>query len=228
MKAILARNNQEIIDMVSLLIRLRWPNSAISIKSGDDIPALVEREAPDIVLLEASRYLGIIQQIRQFSDVALLVITEKSMTMEGIRAVELGADDFITQPIDSVYFLSKIGALLRRINGNWVQDDMPFSSGNLVIDFLSHEVFVSGEAVKLTPTEYNMLSLFVRNERKVLPYHTLFEKVWGLDYFGDPSLIKKCVLNLRRKLDDDRENPKIIVSVRGVGYRFAKPVPVSA
>lgn len=226
MKVVVLHENQQTLNDISLLLRLRWPQSAIvSAVDGVKAAEMVENESPVLVIVDDSHSLDLITEIRRFSDVVLVVLIDQDSNINRVEVLERGADEYIDQPFNAIDFLAKVGALLRRAHGDWFREDqLPFISGNLVVNFLTREVFLSDKPVKLTPIEYNLLCLLVRNERKVLTHHTLVEKVWGSDYLDDSTLVKKYILRLRRKLNDDIENPRMIVSVRGVGYRFIKPV----
>ena len=97
-------------------------------------------------------------------------------------------------------------------------------SGELSINFTTHEVFLSGKRVKLTPIEYHLLSELVRNEGRVLTCSALLEKVWGSEYVNDPSFVKKYIYRLRAKLEPDAKKPQMLLTERGVGYRLVRRI----
>jgi DNA-binding response OmpR family regulator len=139
--------------------------------------------------------------------------------------LEAGADDYVTKPLSPIEFLARAKALLRRVQGNGFRRDPVLSLGNqLMINFNTREVFASGKRVKLTPIEYRLMAELVRNEGKVLSHHTLLEKAWGSEYTDAPSYLKKYVYRLRQKLEPDAQQPQMILTERGIGYRFTRPI----
>jgi two-component system KDP operon response regulator KdpE len=102
-------------------------------------------------------------------------------------------------------------------------DEKPLISGKLVIDFASREVTIAGKTAKLTPTEYNLLYHLAKNEGRVMPHRVLLERVWGEEYVDATDYIKKYIQLLREKLGDDPKNPRILLSERGIGYKFIRP-----
>jgi two-component system KDP operon response regulator KdpE len=137
----------------------------------------------------------------------------------------MGADDYVRKPVSAVELLARLQALLRRVYGaGFKQDQASVNMGTLKVDFSAREVQVSGERVRLTPIEYDLLVHLVRNEGKVLTHAALLEKVWGRDYVDEPDHIKKYIYRLRSKLNDNSHNPKMLLSERGIGYRFVRPI----
>ena len=118
-----------------------------------------------------------------------------------------------------------MNALLRRTAIPELKDGRlpPVAGNDLIVNFATREVIVSGESVKLTPTEYNLLTYLVKNEGRVIPRRILMEEVWGSDYLDEPHLLKKYISRIRQKLNDDGDNPQILIAERGVGYKFLRP-----
>jgi len=138
--------------------------------------------------------------------------------------LELGADDYIVKPFSHMEFLARVRAVLRRSHVPELKgSEEPVVTKNLSIDFVSRTVTKAGMQVKLTPTEFNLLQNLVRNEGKVLSHHYLLSKVWGEDYTDSSEYLKVYIQRLRDKLEIEPSDPKIIVSERGVGYKFVKP-----
>ena len=227
MKVLVIGQDQEVVKNISFCLQLRWPDAIIvSAAEGSEGIGLVEAEAPDLVMADFSvpdmNGLDLVGKIREFSDVPLIVLAGES-EMDRAKALEAGADDYITRPFSPIDVLAKVRALLRRAYAvGFQRNHMPFVSGDLTINFAAHEVFLSGQPVKLTPHEYDLLLQLVRSEGKVLTHRTLLDKVWGPEYAEDFSFVKKYIYRLRQKLNDDADHPQMILTERGIGYRFAR------
>jgi two-component system KDP operon response regulator KdpE len=189
---------------------------------------IVEAESPDLVIMDPNLPdvdgFDVVTQIRGFSDVPLILLSTRDGEIEKARGLELGADDYIIKPFNPIDLLARVRAVLRRSHMPQLKNGAAsFVSNGLSIDFATRQVMVHGEPVSLTPIEYNLLAYLVRNEGKVLPHRALLEKVWGPECTGDTAFLKKYVYRLRIKLHDDSRNPRMLLTERGIGYRFAKP-----
>ena len=228
MKVVIIEDDPEIVEAVSLCFDLRWPDVAVtSATEGLTGLDLVERECPDMVILDIGLPdidgFEVCRRIRLFSDVPVVMLTVKDQEFDKVKGLELGADDYITKPFSHVELLARAKAVLRRSTMPQLEKaEEPLTLGKLWIDFAAHEIRVDGEEVKLTPTEYNVLYLLARNAGRVMPHHVLLEKVWGSDYIDALDYLKVYIQRLRVKLGDDPQDPKIIVTERGVGYKLAK------
>jgi two-component system KDP operon response regulator KdpE len=230
MKVLVIEDNPGIVEAISLAFELRWPGvQTVSTAQGLKGVELVESEAPDVVILDLGlpdiEGFEVLRQTRQFSDAPVIILTVRGEEIDKIKGLELGADDYITKPFSHMEFLARVKAVLRRsqmpeLKGN----EKPFVRGELVIDFASREVTLAGKPVRLTPTEYNLLYYLVRNEGKVLSQQALLRKVWGEEYTDATEYIKKYIQRLRAKLGDDPQNPRMLLSERGVGYKFLRPL----
>jgi len=162
------------------------------------------------------------RRIRDISEVPVIMVTENRQKVDMLRAFGLGVDDCVTKPIDFPELIARVRAVLRR-SDSAAQEDEPstFNDGDLEIDWKSHQVFVSGELVKLSPTEFRLLSCLIKNRSWIVTHEQLLEKVWGANYIGDKSFVKLYVRYLRQKIEKDPRQPQLILTVRGVGYRYA-------
>jgi len=190
---------------------------------------MIETESPDLVMLDSSLpnidTLDLISEIREFSDVPLIVLSEVETGMERARELEAGADEYVNKPFSPIELLAKVRALLRRIQGLGFKPEHSVSIGEeLTINFGTREIFLSDKRVKLTPIEYHLLSELVRNNGKVLTHRTLLERVWGSEYSNEHSFVKKYIYRLRSKLEPDASKPQMLLTERGIGYRFVKPI----
>jgi two-component system, OmpR family, KDP operon response regulator KdpE len=229
LKFLVIENNQETVKDICFYLQVRYPEAIITwTHEGIKGIHIVETESPDLVILGSSLpdmdHLEFVKQIRSFSDVALLMLSEVETDVDRARDLEEGADEYVSMPFNPIDLLSKVKAILRRTLGLGFSRDHKVSINNkTLIDFDSHEVFVSGKRVKLTPIEYKLFSEMVRNEGRILTYRNILEKVWGDEYSNDRSFIKKYIYRLRSKLESDSRQ-RMLVSERGIGYRLVKHI----
>jgi two-component system KDP operon response regulator KdpE len=149
------------------------------------------------------------------------MLTARDDTLDLVKGLELGADDYVTKPFNHLELLARVKAVLRRLDMPAPAARVPsFHSGELEMDFARQEVRLAGQRVELTPTEYKLLYHFVRNAGYVLTHGTLLAKVWGREYVDEVDYLRVYVRRLREKLGDDPEHPRYIRTERGLGYRF--------
>ena len=229
MKVVIIEDDPEIIEAISLCFDLRWADSEVFPASEGVVGVqMVEKHNPDIVILDIGLPdidgFEVCRRIRLFSDVPIIMLTARDKEFDKVKGLEIGADDYVTKPFSHIELLARLRVLLRRSSrpdGDEIPE--PLVLGNLRIDFGAHEVFKDGEKLTLTPTEYNLLALLAQNAGRVMSHQDLLRKVWGEDYVDSTDYLKVYTQRLRIKLDDDARNPKLILSERGVGYKFAKP-----
>jgi len=229
MKLLIIEDNPEIIEAVSLCFELRWPEvKVVSTDKGETGVSLAESESPDLIILDLGLPdidgFEVLRQVRLFSDTPVIILTVRGEELDKIKGLELGADDYVVKPFSHMELLARVKAVLRRSQMPELRgDEKPFVHGKLKVDFSSREISVSGNQVKLTPIEYNLLYQMIRNEGRVLTHRFLLEKVWGEEYIDATDYLKKYIQRLRQKLEDDSENPRLILTERGVGYKLMKP-----
>jgi two-component system KDP operon response regulator KdpE len=154
----------------------------------------------------------------------VILLTARDDTMDKVKGLELGADDYITKPFNHLELLARVRALLRRLEMPAPSRRAPsFRSGDLEVDFGAQEARLAGTRLDLTPTEYRLLYHLVRNAGRVLPHGTLLAKVWGREYVDEVDYVRVYIRRLRDKLGDDPEQPRFIRTERGLGYRFLTP-----
>lgn len=229
MKVLVIGNESSLTKHITFCLGMRYSDLEVVVAedSGGGI-RLVETESPDQVFLvppfPSADCSSVIGDIRGFSDVGLILITPPEDTaLERAEYLEAGADDCIAKPLNPLDFLGRVNALMRRIDGSGFDRERIFALGDsLVMNFATREVLVSGNSVKLTPTEYRLLFELVRNAGRVLTHHLLLEKVWSPEYTNDTALVKKYIYRLRHKIEENPDEPKLVLSERGVGYRLAR------
>jgi two-component system KDP operon response regulator KdpE len=163
------------------------------------------------------------RRIREVSNVPIIILTTQGRPQDIIRGLDEGADEYVTKPFDLSVLVARVRAVLRRVSlpaGAGQKEEVAYSDDYLTFNPVDRRVVVSGELVKLTPTEYNLLALLIKNAGRVLPYTTLLERVWGWEYIDDVDYLRVYIWHLRRKLEPDPKNPRYVLTEHGVGYRF--------
>ena len=180
MKILIVDDDRSIVEAVAIGLELQWPDvQVVSAPDGEKGLEVFTRESPDLTLLDVNmpRMNGweMLRRVREISDAPVIMLTARGEELDKVKGLELGADDYLTKPFSHLELFARIKAVLRRVDGSPPPAPCPsFISGDLAINFDSHEVTVGGQPVKLTPTEYNLLYLLVRNAGRVLP----FEPCW--------------------------------------------------
>lgn len=179
----------------------------------------------DVMLPELNGF-EVCQQIRDFSDVPVIMLTAKGDDMDKILGLEYGADDYITKPFNILEVKARIKAILRRLNSKRQKVEESAShtvvSGDMRIDLDSRRVFIENDEVNLTAKEFDLLELLIMNPNKVYNREKLLNLVWGYDYPGDVRTVDVHVRRLREKIEKNPSEPKYIHTKWGVGYFFQK------
>ncbi|MFC1919499.1 response regulator transcription factor [Chloroflexota bacterium] len=229
MKVLIIDDEPDVVEALALAFNLQWQSwDVLTALDGEAGLEIFNRENPDVVVLDISMPkidgYEVLRRLREVSDAPVLMLTVKSDEMDKVKALELGADDYITKPFGSLELLARIRAILRRAEMPPPPGAHPsFTAGNLSVNFNSREVIKDGQLVKLTPIEYNLMYHLIRNAGRVLPHTTLIAKVWGHESKADLVSLKVYVRRLRQKIENDSSNPVLVLTERGIGYRFAKP-----
>ena len=226
MKLLIVDDDADIVESVRLGFGLQWRDvEVISAATGDEALTLVERERPDIVLLDVGlpgrNGYEVLRELRSFSEVPVVMLTARGETVDKVRGLELGADDYVTKPFDHLELLARVRAVLRRLDLKAPTARVPsFRSGPLEVDYGASEARLDGQRLDLTPTEFRLLYHLVRNAGWTLTHETLLSRVWGREYTDELEYLRVYVRRLRDKLGDDPEHPRFIRTERGRGYRF--------
>ncbi|MEJ7762648.1 MAG: response regulator transcription factor [Thermomicrobiales bacterium] len=228
LKLLIAEDTSDLANAVAFAARMAWPGCQVTIASdGEDALARFAADPADLVVLDVGmpppNGFEVCRRIREVSEVPILMLTVRDATVDKVRALDLGADDYLTKPFDHLELLARLRALLRRAPGQDAQPTPRFVSGELSIDFSTHEVRLGEEVVRLTTTEYRLLEELARHAGVVMPHDVLLERVWGAEWITQPNYLKVFIQRLRRKLGEDAENPRYIQTEWGIGYRFVHP-----
>lgn len=176
----------------------------------------------DIMLPGPLNGFEVCERIREFSDVPVIMLTGRAREKDRIRGFDVGADDYLTKPFSVEELLRRVRAVLRRTCRTEDIFKRPtYTCGDLVINFAQRRVFVRGEEVRLTATEYQVLYYLGCNAGKVLTHEDLLTWVWGAEYRNELHYLRNYISNLRKKIEDDPANPKYILGKHGFGYQLA-------
>lgn len=193
---------------------------------ADGIRAVAEfdRAGADLVLLDlmlpGQSGTEVCKQIRQRSNVPIIMLTAKDAEIDKVLGLELGADDYVTKPYSSRELVARIRAVLRRRAEPEELITSTVAAGPVRMDVERHVVHVDGEAVAMPLKEFELLEMLLRNAGRVLTRGQLIDRVWGSDYVGDTKTLDVHVKRLRSKVEPDPSAPQRIVTVRGLGYKF--------
>jgi len=187
---------------------------------------LFEAERPDLLVLDLMLPVmngwDVCRRVRATSRVPIIMLTARDAEVDRVVGLEMGADDYVTKPFSVRELVARVRALLRRAAGGPEPsgDDAVIEATGIRLDPERHEVRVRGELVALPLKEFELLAVLMENRNRVLTRQTLIDRVWGFDYVGDTKTLDVHVKRLRARIEEDRHEPSLIVTVRGVGYRF--------
>ncbi|SFO18237.1 two-component system, OmpR family, response regulator RegX3 [Geodermatophilus obscurus] len=197
---------------------------AVVAATGPDALAEFDRAGADIVLLDLMLPglpgTEVCRALRSRSNVPIIMLTAKDSEVDKVVGLELGADDYVTKPYSARELVARIRAVLRRRGDVEAPADGALEAGPVRMDVERHVVAVDGEPVSLPLKEFDLLELLLRNAGRVLTRGQLIDRVWGSDYVGDTKTLDVHVKRLRAKIEPDPANPKHLVTVRGLGYKF--------
>jgi two-component system, OmpR family, KDP operon response regulator KdpE len=192
-----------------------------------DAMTAIEMESPDLVILDVMLPDGdgftLCRHIREFSDVPVIMLTAKAREGEKLEGFRSGADDYVTKPFSSAELIARVNAVLKRRDNRQSKPQTSIQIGDITINFSQRKVFKSGVEVKLTSTEYSLLHYLAENAGRVMLHEELLGQVWGPEYKEELDYLRAYVRHLRRKIEDDPSNPRIIISSPGIGYSVASP-----
>lgn len=198
--------------------------SVLEADNGEKAIRLVREQTPDLVVLDVGMPVldGIeaLREIRTFSDVYVVMLTARAEEVDKLIGLSVGADDYLTKPFSPRELVARIKAVLRRQRGSaaTTEDELVFADLN--VDKARREVTVAGTPAELTTLEFDLLVALASQPGRVFSRRQLIEAIWGWDYYGDERVVDVHIRKLRKGLGDDATEPRIIGTVRGVGYKF--------
>lgn len=215
-------DDASLAEMLSIVLRQEGFDSRI-VGRGDVALDAFRDYKPDLVLLDlmlpGKDGIDVCKEIRAESGVPIVMLTAKGDTIDVVVGLESGADDYIVKPFKPKELVARVRARVRR---NDVSNDEGLTIGDVTIDVAGHSVTRKGAPINLTPLEFDLLVCLARKPWQVFTREVLLEQVWGYRHSADTRLVNVHVQRLRSKVEHDPENPEVVVTVRGVGYKAGK------
>ncbi len=225
LKIVLVDDEPEILSLVRDYLS-REGFRVLTAVNGVDGMILIEREKPDLVLLDwmlpGLNGLEMCKRLRETSSIPIIMLTAKSEEVDRVLGLEFGADDYVVKPFSLRELLARIKTVLRRASGATQENVSALTRGELSIDVASHRVWKRGEEILLTPTEFKMLHLLASRPGVVFSRLQLLQQAMGEEYLYYERSIDTHVSNLRKKVEDNPSEPKFVLTVFGIGYRFGE------
>lgn len=203
-------------------------------ETGEAGLEIIKSEHIDLVLLDimlpGMDGMEILKRIRNTpatANLPVIMLTAKNEEINKVLGLEVGADDYISKPFGIYELMARVKAVLRRSSNPPQEEKSKETSeeiitiGNITINHTTHEVWVDNKLVELALKEYELLYLLAKNKNKVFSRETLLDNIWGYEYMGETRTVDVHIRNLRKKIEQDDNNPKFIKTVRGVGYKFS-------
>ncbi len=199
---------------------------AFTAANAEDGLEIIRNAPPDLVLLDIGLPemdgLDAIKQIKSISPIPVIFVTARRRELDEVVGLELGADDYITKPFDHDVLLAHIKAVLRRSSpAAELAATMPIQAGTLYMDPITHTAKLTDKILELSPREFDLLYLLARDRNQVKSTSEILSQVWGAEYYGEPQVVYVHIRWLRQKLEVDPNHPSLILTVRGVGYKFS-------
>lgn len=221
-KILLIEDEDSIRESVAFLLE---KEGFIVVQENDGLRGVetFEKENSDLILLDLMLPgldgLEVCKRIRKSSNVPIIMLTAKDTELDKVLGLELGADDYITKPFSSRELTARVKAILRRVKESFEANDV-VETKTVVVDPLKHKVFVRGEEIKLPLKEFDLLLYLSQNPGRVLTREQIIDRIWGHDYFGDTKTLDVHIKRIRSKIEKNPNNPEIIQTIRGLGYKF--------
>lgn len=225
-KVLVIEDEETLVNNLADKLRAEGFN-VVTAKDGEVGLEKIRSEHPDLIVLDIMLPgldgLSICRMVRHDTSTAhipIIMLTARGTEVDKIVGLESGADDYIVKPFGLGEFLARVRAVMRRAPGPLMLQQDEMVSNDLRLNLTGRRVFKDGSEVKLSNKEFDLLAELMRNKSAVLSRDLILTKVWGYDYFVDKRTVDVHIRWLREKLEDDPSNPRRIVTVRGVGYRF--------
>jgi len=221
MKVLIIEDDEDVVDTIKLTFQVGWPGfELVSTSEGEKGIEMAESEDPQIVILDLGlpdiNGFEVLRRIRSFSKVPVIILTVMNEEDDMIKGLEWGADDYVTKPFRKMALLARVKAILRRLNTT--DEEAPLKCGPLRYEPAMRRFFCNEKEIILTATESLILSELMKKAGQIVSQSSLAELVWGEDYNGAADSLKVHIRHLRKKIETDPNDPKIIITRPGIGY----------
>jgi DNA-binding response OmpR family regulator len=224
-KVLVVDDEPDVRALVATALEMATPDVELSeAGDGDEALRVMRSRPPDIVILDLALPsrdgFSVLEELRRESTLPVIVLTARGMEHDKVRGLELGADDYMTKPFSPRELVARIQTVLRR-TAPPAERRGAIERGDLRIDLAARRVYKQGQEVRLTPTEFNLLVELASRPGEAVSHEHLLQKVWGPEYRTEGHYLKVYIGRLRDKLENEPASPRLIETVRGIGYRFA-------
>lgn len=222
-RILLVEDERSLSEPLSFLLEREGYEVAVA-EDGPGAISEFDRNGADLILLDLMLPgipgTEVCREIRTRSSVPIIMLTAKDSEVDIVVGLELGADDYVTKPYSSRELLARIRAVMRRHSDEGDESDSVLTAGTVRMDIERHTVTVSGDLVNMPLKEFELLEFLLRNAGRVLTRGQLIDRVWGTDYFGDTKTLDVHIKRIRSRIEATPSEPVMLVTVRGLGYRF--------
>jgi len=222
-KILVVDDDKKIVELVTLYLK-KDGYHVLTAYDGQQAIELARRKQPDLVVLDLMLPqvdgMDVCRILRAESPLPIIMLTGRSTDDDKLAGLDLGADDYVTKPFNPRELLARIRAVLRRTSGKDESGPSEVRFGDMVMDFVRHEVRANEQVVNLTPTEFRLLETLVKEPGRAFSRLDLLEQAFGYDYEGLERTIDVHIMNLRKKIEPEPGHPRYVVTVPGLGYRF--------
>lgn len=221
MRILVADDDAQILRALRITLVARG-YEVVTASDGKEAVRLAVDKHPDVIVLDLGMPgltgIEVIEAVRGWSTVPILVVSGRSGSRDKVDALDAGADDYVTKPFAADELLARIRALSRRTPT--ATDEPTVTFGDVVVDLAAHMVTRGGASVRLTPTEWRLLEVLIRNPDRLVTRETLLKEVWGPQYTTDTGYLRLYLAQLRKKLEPEPSKPRYLLTEAGMGYRF--------
>ena len=217
-------DERELLDLVAAQLR-KHGYTVVTAGNGADALKVAFQTQPDLAILDIMmpgiNGLDMCRRLREMSEMPIIMLTALSEESMVVQALDEGADDYVTKPFGFEEFLARVKASLRRAQMTGASRNPVVIAGHLTIDIPRRQVLVEGESVDLTPTEFNLLACLAKRQGEIITHRAILHEVWGPEYVDQLEYLRIYVGHLRKKIESDPAEPRILLNQRGVGYYLA-------
>jgi DNA-binding response OmpR family regulator len=222
-KILVVDDDRKIVELIALYLK-KDGYHVLTAYDGKQAIELARCRPPDLIVLDLMLPqvggMDVCRILRAESEVPIIMLTGRSTDDDKLAGLDLGADDYVTKPFNPRELLARIRAVLRRASGKDEPGPSEAHFGEMVMDFVRHEVRANGQVVNLTPTEFRLLETMVKEPGRAFSRLDLLEQVFGYDYEGLERTVDVHIMNLRKKIEPEPGRPRYVITVPGLGYRF--------